>query len=548
MRAASCPRYLIIPAIVCLCLTNAPSALAQPDPAIQRLDDAVKTLEQRQSIVIEAMEKTYQHGFWFIAIAVSITTLLSAIRYLQDQRLMKDAQEIGKSYKTNIETTNQLMLSIKNALDYYQKAQDMERKVEELKALQTAETQRTEGQMADLNDAAMDLSPQCKRASHNDPDVQRLVRDFHGRYEILRRSAQTSEQLNANGHFILGFHYRIENNYGEALKEFELARNAAIADKSQQVHPAYRKLPDGVSLSHWLTKLVNICAYHSAILKNNLGLYNKAKEDFEVALTHDPLDYQALAYIPETMFLGSLASFSKVVEEFRAVIAKVEKLTTDEAQRAAFSLSKEKLLALLYVKLANCYMAESSDADYKAHRDPLEAQRLVRTALQHDPTSLFAKLSLAQLLAHSGQEPQRMRDLFVEVFESAKTVVSRVTEAKILMLYYYTMLICCLCGEIRGEAAGLYVIRLFELVPKLPVPPKDREKELKLKLFSPLSKRDLDVGDFTSEAQAFEATTQSPKRGEPAISLTDDAPPPAFVRPEVQRRHASVGGSLLDGE
>ena len=142
--------------------------------------------------------------------------------------------------------------------------------------------------------------------------------------------------------------------------------------------------------------------------------------------------------------------------------------------------------------------------------------------------------------------------MFVEVFETAKTVVARVTEAKILMMYYYTMLICCTLGEIVGEAPGVYVIRIFELVPRLPKPPKpiadedDEDREtgsrrasFALQIFSPLTKRDLGVAAFTNEVQEFGSGQSS------ALPATD----PALQIPEMvtaRPRTSSVGRSLLD--
>ncbi len=92
----------------------------------------------------------------------------------------------------------------------------------------------------------------------------------------------------------------------------------------------------------WLKKLINICAYHRAILSNNLGDYGGAKKLFETALANDPLDYQSLAYIPETEFLGGLASFSQVVVDFQAAIAKVESLTPDQEKKGGYTLNQAR--------------------------------------------------------------------------------------------------------------------------------------------------------------------------------------------------------------
>lgn len=514
------------------------------DPAVQRsLDELrnvqatqheeVATLQLRQQVVIDAMEKSYSNGFWFISIAVAITTLLSAIRYVQDQRLMKDAQDIGKSYKVNIETTNQLMISIKGALDYYKSAQEIEAKVNELKNLQTENLRHSQGQMDSLNDLAIELSPKCKRKAHNDPSIQRQVRNFHDQHEIVKRSSREPGRLNANGHFILGFHHRVENDYAQALDEFREAQTVALHDKNQSSPMGYGKLPSGVSLSEWLTKLANICAYHRAIIHNNLGEYDKAKECFEAALSYDQFDYLALGYIPETIFLGGLASFMRVVEEFEAAISRVNALTDDEARR--YKLDKGGLLSTLYLKLGNCYVAETKNDDYKTHNDPVRAEQCFRKALEHDPASLFARLALAQLLQRSDRGKEERRTLFADVFRDAKVIVSSVTEAKILVMYYYIMLICCSLGEISEEAPGSYVTRIFEMIPRLP-------KLTSLRIFSPRSKSDLTVLEFTNEVQGF-FKSQSSATTAPAGNDLLAAP---ISRPTARSKVATVGKSLLD--
>ncbi len=529
--------FLVILACL-LFVTGRPLRAQTPDLALQHLDNKITTLEERQQIVVEAMEKTYSNGFWFIGIVVAFTTLLSGLRYIHDQRLVQrllsDAQELGKSYKTNIETTNQLMSSITNALVFYEGAQKTLADLAEVKAFQAQAAHHSEEQINRLNDLAIKLSPQCRRNSHNDQNIQHQVRDFHDQYQVVELSSQATTKLNANVHFILGFHHRIENNYDEALKEFRTAQESAAIDRNQSSHPAYTTLPHGVSLSAWLTKLINICAYHRALLSNNLGKYGEGKQLFETALEHDNLDYQALSYIPETMFLGGLASFSEVIAKFRNVINTVETLRTDQAKQASFSLDQATLLGLLYLKLANCYMADTPNSDYRAHRNFEEAEGLVRIALKHSPTSLFARLTLAQLLHQLDREPEEKRGLFIEVFAAAKTVMARVTEAKILMMYYYAMLICCGMGAIAGEAPGAYVTRVFELVPRLP---KQSEQ---LRIFSPLSKGDLELTAFMAEVQEFAG----------GLSLVS---PPLQSSPVQRDAHTvrpwspSVGRSLLDG-
>ena len=512
----------------------------QIDSNVQQLQEKMKNVERRQDIVVESMDRTYkngfesmersyQNGFWFLGAIAGITTLLSALRYVQDQSTLK--------------TTNELMTSVKNALEYYEeaqksytKAQESLTKVAELAADNENEAKRWEKQMIELNNRAIELTPRCKRNAHNEPIVQSLVHDFHDEHQILMRSFATKEALNANGHFILGFHYRVENKYDEALHEFEKAISLATDDKDKPEHTAYRSLPSGVSLRSWLTKLQNICLYHTAIIYNNRGEYDKAKQNFEDALKYDPIDYQSLAYIPEVMFLGGLASFSRIEDEFKNAIAKVETLTQE--QERSFTLPKANLLSLLHLKLGNCYMTGFSVEDYVSHRDLthaekeklIHAEKEINTALEYDKDSLFAKLSLAQILYQTNREPAKQHALFASVFVATREKIRKITEAKILIMSYYIMMICCSLGKITNEISGVYAMRIYELVPKLPQPER-------LRIFSPATKADLIVQDFITEVQNFELGTTSHELSNVTTMESNTLNTPSFSR---------VGRSFLE--
>jgi tetratricopeptide (TPR) repeat protein len=263
-------------------------------------------------------------------------------------------------------------------------------------------------------------------------------------------------------------------------------------------------LPAGIPLHKWLSKLQNVCCFHIAILIYNLGRYEEARSWFQSALTHDPLDYQSLTYIPEVMFLGGLSAFDKIRSEFEAAMKTVGTLSPD--QEKSFSQSGKRLISLLYLKLGNCFLAKSPFEEFQKRHDLTRAEDNMRRAFEQDPSSTIAKFSLAQVLYERGKDRARYLTLFNEVFGEIRGAVAQITEAKILMMNYYILAICCALGEVPNEMPSLYTMRIYELVPNLPNPGE-------LRIFSPRTKNDLRVPDFIKEVQEFENKFRSSSGG-----------------------------------
>ena len=143
---------------------------------VQSFSDALKNIEKRQDIVIESMKNQYQYGLWFLGLISGVVALLSLIRHIQDHRLIKfqeqqiaDAKELGSSYKSNIDTTNSLMVSVKDALEYYKEAQKALKTVSELESQQQKESSQWEEQMHNMNDQAITIHLKCRRNSFLNP-------------------------------------------------------------------------------------------------------------------------------------------------------------------------------------------------------------------------------------------------------------------------------------------------------------------------------------------------------------------------------------------
>ena len=247
-RVASRRFALLAGAMLILLLIPATPFLAAPaDPpspgpgrSVGELDRDLKLLEERQKIAIEGLERQYQHGFWFIVGITMFSSLLALYKQIQDQRLLKlhedqiaDSKKLGESYKDNLGTTIQLMNSVKGVIDFFKDAQDTVKNVKALQDAQTQEANRWERQLSELNALAIQLTKRCKRKAHNDPAIQKALRDFHSEYLIINRAFETKAELNANGHFLLAVHYRIEAMYTDALdafaKSIELTQRHSLA-------------------------------------------------------------------------------------------------------------------------------------------------------------------------------------------------------------------------------------------------------------------------------------------------------------------------------
>jgi hypothetical protein len=182
---------------------------------------------------------------------------------------------------------------------------------------------------------------------------------------------------------------------------------------------------------------------------------------------------------------------------------RISTLTGEDTKN--FAENREQLLAQAYMKFGNCYLGGSRDEDYRRHKDLSIAEKYFQIAFTECPSSSIMKFSLAQVLYMQQKERGRIgieskehyHDLFLDTFKNIKSQIGQITEAKILMMYYYILAICCLWGEIENEIPQMYIMRIYELRPQLP-------NYSSLRIFSPLSKNDLTVDEFLKEIEQFQ--------------------------------------------
>lgn len=517
------PQELPLAAPADVTAKNPTTAETDTNSSNQEIHDNLKSelenIKIRQEIVLESTSNSLKRALWIFGILGSVITLFSFFQTFNDSRTMKvlrgqieESKEITGSYQRNIESITQLVGALKQVFEFQAQAQEMMQHITRLQDQQKATEEHLEKELDDINRTAMVLSRKCKRNSLNIPDFQGEARAFREKGEILAGSVNIEGQLNANCYYIFALDRRIANDYEGALEEFDTAirlSREGIEQADTKILSLYPSLKDQASARSWLEKLQNVCFFHSAIILYNLGNYGEALRRFRSAVEYDATDCKSLTYIPEAMFLGRLSSFNAIEEEFRNVIQRFERLSAKET--AHFAESREQLLAQAYIKLGNCYLGRSRDGEYNKNMNLNTTKEFFEKALQLDPGSIIVRFSYAQVLYLLNQKGKRnveseskYGDIFRSVFTEIKTKISQIVEAKILIMYYYILAICCHYAEIENEIPQLYLMRIYELRPKLP-------NYEDLRIFSPLSKGDLSVGEFMKEIEEFQLQTLNQK-------------------------------------
>jgi len=502
---------------------QAPSSQQVPDELVtkQELKNEVMDLKERQDLVLKSVTESNKYTLWIFSILGGIIAIFSFFQTFNDTRTMKvlrehikKSEEITTSYQKNIESSTRLVDQIEKVVKFQADAQKMLAQIKILEDKDANVEQHWEGEINQLNKIAMQLSLDFKRNSHNQSSFQQRIRAFFDKYEIIQSSTETEDKLNANCHYIIGmYYYRILNKYKEAIENLGIA--IQLAQNHSERKALYPSLSSEVSLSTWLGKLQNVCHFHSAIIKYNLGDYGAAIHHFKFALESDEKDYQSLTYIPEAMFLeGKNYIFNQIITEFREVLDILEALDTLDNKKNANT--KEQLLAQAYLKLGNCYLGTSKNPSFNEHKSLELAQKYIQKAYDLDSGSTIINYSLGQVLFEKYAQERSMNDKqkqeyikhFLYAFKAIKKKVGQITEAKILMMYYYILAICSIYGEIENEIPQIYIMRIFELRPRLP-------EDNNLRIYSPLTKNDLTVDEFIVEVEDFqinlaEKTTTKP--------------------------------------
>lgn len=435
---------------------------------------------------------------------------LRALRDEQDRndRLAREretrTEKLIDSVRENITRSTQLVGSLDQIFNAVAKAEELRREFQNLQnSLASKESANAAARIRivrRLNQRAAELCSSINRDSYKSHFNQQRIA---GLCQELSVHA-TDEDLNANGHLLLGLDWVLKSQFEPALVELRKATEQAC--KFMDVEPPDIMYP-GIPIDKrksWSLKLANICLFHQAIVLYNLGQYGKSEKLFKEALNFDERDAKAMLYIPEAKYLGHLEPhFEGVVESFENTKAAIESIDVRDGWREPL----HSLLAQLFVRYGNCYFPGSTYAPYQRSANLRIAEIKYAEAYRYAPDSYITKFSYAQALKLKAMATEISKDeqrhaverstiLFQEVSSILRVKVGETTEPKILMMLYYILAICA--KEAKGtESPTRYLAQVFEQGGRLP-------PVTEFRIFSPLTKNDLTYMELKKELKAFE--------------------------------------------
>lgn len=424
------------------------------------------------------------------------------------RRQEEKSDKLLESTRNNINQTTELLGALEGIFQFRGQTHEMEIQLkkfaEEFKKQKDVETKVFE----EVNAEAIEICRNFNRYTYSSAENQALFQKFSSRLTDRMEKYEFNDLLNANCYLILGLNFD-DRNLDNRLKNLQIA-----IDKSKRFfrdgadNPIL--FPDMTQdeIKNWNRNLASISLYHAAILNYNFGEYRKAEGMFQNALDYVHNDIKSELYIPEAKFLGGyVTDFHIIEEDFERIAKRIEDIQDIENWG---EVSKDSLLSQLYLRFGNCYFAKSKYPHYQKFRSLKKSIEKYNKAYNYAKESYVTQFSYAQVLNARAKQPnipeaqkqedrEIFNDLFRKVFVQVREKIAGTTEAKILMMLYYMLAICCKEAKIEGENPKMYLLEIHREVGNLP------SKE-KLKIFSPLTKNDFIYKEFLKEVNEFEST------------------------------------------
>jgi tetratricopeptide (TPR) repeat protein len=419
-------------------------------------------------------------------------------------------QELLATTTRNINQITTLLNSLDHAFKFSDKAAALEKQLSGLQEDQLrkekAEDARQREAVRNTNLEAMKICATLDRSNYKTPENQQRIRSFRNKVTATRAESRHGELLNANVSFLLGLDFALRYLFSEAVEELDqairIARRYAIDDADAILYPDTDK--SRIEIRAWNKKLVNISLFHKGTILYNLGRYRDAEGIFrEAILNYDQDDVRSMIYIPESKYLLGEEDFEQVIASFENVARRVEAMTETRSWRE----SKEDILGQLYVRYGNCYYPSKHKTHYREFGNLMKAEELYGRAYRTNPHSYLTQFSYAQALSQKATKSipegerkdarSKARELFGKVLDAVKVKIGETTEAKILIMLYYTVITCCMEGQIERDSINRYITKILEEGGQL--------ASIKgYRIFSPLSKSDLSFGELKKELESLE--------------------------------------------
>ncbi|OED34853.1 hypothetical protein AB832_06790 [Flavobacteriaceae bacterium (ex Bugula neritina AB1)] len=421
-------------------------------------------------------------------------------------------EEFLRKNNENIKTTTALLGTF-NGIFSLQKNNQVEAKklIEDIETLRSKiiededeETRKLDESVRYLNTKAMKICFKLSRSNYKVPEKAQEIKGFRSIVYARLKTPRTESRLNPNSYFLLALDLNMRNMFDEALENLDLALNLAKKYKDEEVEDIVFPAKDLTEndLNKWNTKLINICLFHKAIILYNLGKHKEAASVFQEALVYDPNDVLSMIYVPEAMYLGKFEQFERIIEAFEGLLKKIEVLSKSPNWRH----EKNEILALLYIKLGNCYFPGTSHLPFKNFESIEKAYYYYKLAYEQNSASYLMCFSLGQAslemakaapVSKQDQYKQNARSLFKKTLRKIKLKIGETNETKILIMLFYINAICM-------KELGIDLDRIQYYIDKIYEHGKDLPSIEEYRVYSPLTKNDLSYPALRNEVIQFE--------------------------------------------
>ena len=517
-------------------------ALNQVNNKISQLENEQKTLksdlEKGQKQLTDSLAQmislsqfvSYAITAWVAAITL-YTLIMQITKHIQEsnekknnndriKEQEKNNNELFNETRQNIHAITELLQTVRGVFSFKEELDEKLKDAETKNALYDARyAEQLAAHNKDIervNRTAIEICSNIKRNNYRTPDNRQKYQEFSsGPVNKLNE-----DELNANAFLILGLNSAIGYSFGsatenlkKAIKKSEICEDSSFDANDPSFKLLYPEKP-AQDLKKWLQKLANISLYYYAITEYNLGNYKDAEESFRKAIMFDKTDVKSMTYIPEALFLAERKQFSDVVAEYERTISAIERIQASDN----WAESKESILSQLYIRYGNCYYPEPDyEQLYKDYKDLKKAEGFYQKAIEYSKDFYITKFSYAQVLKQkadkvtslSAAERQAAAEqadkLFKQIFEALKIKVGQTDEAKILVMLYYIMAICCKESKIPNADTQRYISEIYEAARYLPR--YDKANKENIRIFSPLTKRDLVYPYLLEEIEKFGLTS-----------------------------------------
>lgn len=511
---------LIIVVIIGIPLTSTsqPIIVPQKEVNVDSLLVKIDTLEGK----VESFQQRFNSFDRLLTFLGGIFAIIVSWLTIRDILAFRNSRSMEKAARESVQETTGLISTLKDSFQYQDEVTKLREEVKELEQQRNTERVNETKFRQDLNERAFEIANKITRDNYKSHYYSQIFRNFRNTLnKVVEEDPVADEELNPNCFQILALDLIIQDLFEEALEILDHGIQLSIRFAQEPPDNFELYYPNGVlrkdKSESWNQKLTNILYYHKAIIYYNLGQHSQqARQYFQMAIKYDENDINSKMYIPEGLYLeakynGKLNEHGNIVAGFK----ELEKEMVNISENVSSNWGKKKniIQSLFYVRFGNIYLPTSMHNRPRSFNGKPSCEDLGKAgwyyqyAMKLDPTSYLAMFSYAQALILASKsdgtldedklaKKNNAQSLFRKVFDLVQTKTGSTIEAKIQIMYFYILVICCVEGELEGEQEKRYLTKIFEKEMELP-------KHSNYRIFSPLTKNDLTYNELVSEIKNY---------------------------------------------